>query len=163
MDDVEEDAIDVPGDFDDFDLPPSPDTTDESEPEEEESSDEEDVEGKEEPLATPSAAEAVGPTGVSSTNVGPGEIRVLLPSERITSPFLDCNEIARILAVRAEQISRRNDVFLPPGEERCSHNPVLLAKQELRAGMCPLILQRRRAEGVVEEWKVNELLLLEPI
>jgi len=160
MDDAEDDAIEVPGDFDDFDLPPTPDVSDESDVEEDDEAETDDevvADGDEAP--TTPALDLV----VKDLRAGPGEILVLPPSECITSPFLDCNEIARILAVRAEQISRRNDLFLPEGEVRCSHNPVQLAKQELRAGMCPLILQRRRAPNVVEEWPVRDLLLLVPI
>lgn len=163
--------VEVAADYDDFDLPPTPeDTTDESEGEEEEDEDEADAaadDAADDPADDPANVAAAAPRPARAAraprDAPKGEIKVLPPAECITPNFLDSNEVARILSVRAQQIATTNDVFLPPGVARCSHDPVRLARQELRLGMCPMIVIRRRGQGVVEQIRVRDLLLLDPV
>jgi DNA-directed RNA polymerase subunit K/omega len=159
MDDAGEDTeiVEPVGDFDDFEVPSAPDVTD-SEPEELDASDEEEEDEDNEEFRARAPEQVVPLSGQDSHLFC--EIYVLPPDECMTSDFLEPNEVARVLSVRAEQIARTNDVFLPKGVARASYNPVELAKQELRAGMCPLIVQRVRGKNVIEEHRVRDLLLL---
>lgn len=80
------------------------------------------------------------------------------------SPMMTLLEVARVLAVRSEQIARNNNPFLPDHIEACSPDPVQVALQELILGMNPLIIRRSRTHGdegvtVVEDWKVRELIV----
>ena len=93
------------------------------------------------------------------------EVLVLPPDQWTTPDFLSKNEMASVLAERSEQISRFANIFLPDGAEPCSHDPVELAKQELKAGLCPLVLVRVVSHGktgssVVEHRAVRDLELL---
>ena len=171
MDEVEE-KVQAEGDFDDFDLPPSPDVTDDDSDPEEAGTDDEAAEDVDEDKSHPPTPGFEGKTrGIRvSSDGGPAlseDVRVLPPEECMTSDFLSQYEVARVLSVRAEQIARTNDVLLPEGTPRPSFDPVMLAKQELLAGMCPLIVQRRRGSSrgqeVIEEHRVRDLLLLTAI
>lgn len=79
--------------------------------------------------------------------VPPDEIEVLSGQDDITPDLLNRNELAGALAIRAEQIAKHNDVFLPDGVEPCSTDPVRLARQEMRLRCNPLIIQRVVSHG----------------
>ena len=90
-------------------------------------------------------------------------LRVLHPRDYMTSDMMSHVEVAKVLAVRAEQIANNNNAFLPEGVKAVSYDPVDVAFQELLAGMCPLIIYRTRSHGngekVVEAHKVRDLLV----
>lgn len=92
-------------------------------------------------------------------------VKIVPADERLTSDFISANELAQVLACRAKQIAEHADIFLPPGVEPASRNPVLLAMQEFQLGMCPLKIQRTRSRGpgtrYVEEYAVRELRLIQ--
>jgi DNA-directed RNA polymerase subunit K/omega len=86
------------------------------------------------------------------------------PARRMTSNMMSQFEVARVLTVRAEQISRHNDPFLPAGVAPCSQDPVQVAIQELNLGMNPLIIRRARTHEptgkvVVEDWPVRDMIV----
>lgn len=153
---------DFAGDFDDYIDDPEP--TDEQAFEDEladtdESEDEEDFTE----AADGEDQEDLGDGSLAGRATSRSAIYVVPPEDHITPDSLSSYEVGNILAVRTAQIEKDNNVFLPPGVSRISHDPVRLAAQELKAGMCPLIIQRTRSHGgalVVEERAVRHLQLL---
>lgn len=166
------------GDFDDF-------PEEEPDPDNEESEDEEEDPAEAQDIAPEDLEDDLAPYGDIGENVATGkkiskvlsdpknllkgqsadQIRVLPEDQHMTPDFITDYELGRILAVRAEQIDRSNEVFLPKGVPR-PMRPVARAKLELTSGMCPLILQRVRSHGgylVIEEHLVRELRLINPL
>jgi DNA-directed RNA polymerase subunit K/omega len=152
---AEEDPVDtVAGDFDDF-APVDEDLLElEGAPESDESDDgglPGDDEDREDGGSSPSDLDReirreLAPGGLHSVPP-PDEIEVLSRADDMTPDLLNRNELAGALAIRAEQIAKNNDVFLPPGVEPCSTDPVKLARQEMRLRCNPLIIQRDVAHG----------------
>lgn len=181
MDDFAEDFGEAAaGDFDTFDAEPdegegeaapydsdfeSEDGEDEERDEEDE---EEDVEGPgddpvgDEPGAKRAARRAAKPQPAASQVV-----HIIPRDDCLTSDFITSNELAQVLACRSKQIAENADVFLPPGVEPVSRDPVMQAMQEFSAGLCPLTLQRVRSRGpgalYVEEFPVRELRLIQSL
>ena len=165
------------GDFDDF-------PEEEADPNDEESEDEEEDPAEAQDISAEDLEDDLSPYGDIGENVAgkkrtkvlsdpekllkgqaPDEIRVLPEDQHMTPDFITDYELGRILSVRAEQIDRSNEVFLPKGVSR-PMKPVARAKLELMSGMCPLILQRVRSHGgnlVIEEHLVRELRLINPL
>ena len=154
---MEEDGFDaLGGDFDDFPEGGEP------EPEAEDLDNESIYSSEGESDAEEGIEETDQKRGTGS-GAKSGGIIIVPPEQHVTSDFLSNNEIAEILANRAEQISRNDIIFLPPGVDRKSQDPVDLAVQELRCGQCPLIIQRVVSHGnplVIEERPVRKLQLL---
>lgn len=73
-------------------------------------------------------------------------MKVVSQDEMLTSDFLTGNMMAGVLSVRTEQISRNNQVILPPGVETKFNKPEYLAIQELLAGTNPIVVQIKRGE-----------------
>lgn len=125
------------------------------------SSEDEDEDGDEDGSGSGSGSEAEEEPGAAP----PDEAAVVLlvaPENHMTSDFLSLSELANVLAVRAAQIAAHSNVILPPGTVAASHDPVELAKQELRAGMCPLVVRRLVSHSgppCVEERAVRTLTL----
>lgn len=93
----------------------------------------------------------------------PQIIRVVPASEHITSDKLSQLELAAVLSTRTAQIAQSGKAFLPEGAEPASTS-AQRALQELRAGMCPLVVQRvvsspHGQQKYIEERPVRELLL----
>ena len=150
MSDKEDEVDPTAGDFDDFAEEEEPSAIDDSDDEAVADDDDADADVEYESLPPTKAKQ-------EQSNV----IEVLPPDEMMTSDFLSPIEVAAVLACRAEQLED-SDPFLPPGVVRTSHDPVEIAKQELRCGLCPLIIQRKRSHGnklVIEERAVRDLQL----
>ncbi len=88
---------------------------------------------------------------------------VVADEDRKTSAYLQKAEMTRVLAIRAKQISSNPTVFLVTGVAgaKTAHE---IARQELLAKRCPLIVERKigttdLGEDIVEHWKVNEMSL----
>ena len=77
-------------------------------------------------------------------------------TERITTPYLTTYEKARVLALRAEQLSKG----APPMIKLYRNsNPIDIANIELERGLIKFIIRRYLPNGMYEEWSVDELLL----
>ena len=99
------------------------------------------------------AAAAANKSGETHT----GAKGVRIPEEqRTTTPYMTKYERARILGVRALQISMNAPVLVDLEGET---DPLQIAIKELSLKKIPLIIRRYLPDGVhYEEWKVSELL-----
>lgn len=177
MSDGEEDGANFAGDYDDYiegdeaaealgtsEIPKDGDEGSDYDGEEEEgefAAEEELAAEEEEAGVLMHADDGIRPEGQFSQ-----QIEVLHPRDHVTGDMLTPIEAARVLSVRAEQIARTNDAFLPedaPIEARA--NPVSAAKLELVSGNCPLKIRRHRipvgakGKAVVEEIPVRDLIV----
>ena len=79
-------------------------------------------------------------------------------SKRSTTPYLTKYERARVLGTRALQISLCAPIMVELENER---DPLKIAEKELRAGKIPFIIRRFLPGGTYEDWKVEELILVD--
>ena len=84
---------------------------------------------------------------------------IIVPQdERTTSNVMSIFEYSNIIATRATEISKNGIVFTTAK----SHDPIVLAKEELKEGRCPYIIQRPvgkfKNQDIIEEWSANELI-----
>ncbi|KAI5180686.1 DNA-directed RNA polymerases I, II, and III subunit RPABC2 [Nematocida sp. AWRm80] len=75
--------------------------------------------------------------------------------KRFTSPILTKFERAKILGIRAQQISMAAPIMVEYGDET---DPVEIAKKELREKKTPLIILRRLPDNTYEKWRVKDLI-----
>ena len=80
-------------------------------------------------------------------------------SERVTPNFLTKYEKARIIGTRALQISRNSPVLVGLGKD--DSDPILIAEKELAEGKIPFIIRRYLPDGSFEDWRINELQILD--
>lgn len=83
---------------------------------------------------------------------------IIVPQdERSTSNIMSIFEFSNIIATRATEISKNGILFT----SFKSHDPIVLAKEELKEGKCPYIVQRIvgrfKNQDIIEEWSANEL------
>jgi DNA-directed RNA polymerase subunit K/omega len=86
-------------------------------------------------------------------------VLVVAPDERMTSNVLQASETARVIGVRAEQVSRGSPYFGPTSDDA-----ITVARDELYAKRCPLILRRQvgvtpDGRRIVEDWDIREMVL----
>lgn len=74
---------------------------------------------------------------------------------RFTSPIMTKFERAKILGVRAQQISMSAPIMVEYGDET---DPVEIAKKELKEKKTPLIVLRRLPDNTYEKWSVKDLI-----
>lgn len=79
-------------------------------------------------------------------------------SLRTTLPRLTKYEKARILGIRATQISEgaKPTIEIPPG--RKLEDSLRIAEEELKSGSIKLIVRRWLPDGSYEDWSLSELL-----
>ena len=77
--------------------------------------------------------------------------------QRVTTPYLTRFERARVLGVRALQLSMNApvNVDLSPSDT----DALAIAEKELRCGKLPLVVRRYLPDGCFEDWNVAELIL----
>lgn len=79
------------------------------------------------------------------------------PSEtavRRTRPVLSKFERCRVLATRAEQISRGTIALVDRLE---GDSPAQTAEREFAAGRVPFVVRRYLPDGTTEDWRLDEL------
>lgn len=74
--------------------------------------------------------------------------------QRRTIPFLTRFEKARIIGKRAMQISKGAPPLVEVGN---LENPVDIALKELKERKIPYIIRRSLPNGIIEDWRVDEL------
>ena len=79
-------------------------------------------------------------------------------TQRRTIPFLTKYEKARIIGKRAMQISKGSPPLVEIGD---LENPIDIAKKELMERKIPFIIRRPLPDGSYEDWRVDELRILE--
>ncbi|KAI5192481.1 DNA-directed RNA polymerases I, II, and III subunit RPABC2 [Nematocida minor] len=75
--------------------------------------------------------------------------------KRFTSPIMTKFERAKILGIRAQQISMSAPIMVEYGDET---DPVEIAKKELKEKKTPLIVLRRLPDSTYEKWAVKDLI-----
>jgi len=78
--------------------------------------------------------------------------------KRRTIPFLTKYEKARIIGKRAMQISKGSIPLIDIGN---LDNPIDIARKELFERKIPYIIRRPLPDGTYEDWRVDELRILE--
>lgn len=78
-------------------------------------------------------------------------------AKRFTSPIMTKFERAKILGIRAQQISMSAPIMVEYGDET---DPVEIAKKELKEKKTPLIILRRLPDNTYEKWPVKDLINL---
>lgn len=78
--------------------------------------------------------------------------------QRRTLPFLTKYEKARIIGKRAMQISKGSPPLVEIGS---LENPIDIARKELMERKIPYIIRRPLPDGSYEDWRVDELRILE--
>lgn len=158
-------------DFDDLADEPGVDPTDdpdakfddivEAEPVE---SDDEDAEPEEEDTKVPDIEQV---DTIAKTSRDHRKVIIVEPNDRITSNVLQLMEASNIIAKRAAQIEQDARVFT---DVTGLHDPIEMAKKELKDRKCPLILRRRicrkptqdgNFDVICEDWNVREMTLPE--
>jgi len=83
--------------------------------------------------------------------------KVVPREERNTSNFISTNELAGVIAMRAEQIAHSSVAYVPMTTPDC----IILAKKEIMMRRCPIIIARQIdvIDGIplFEDWSVNEM------
>ena len=78
--------------------------------------------------------------------------------ERITSPFMTKYEKARIIGVRAVQISKNSPLYLTADSNSLMNwDPLTIAEKQLSEKKIPFIIRRYLPDGSFEDWKISEL------
>ncbi|KAJ9463982.1 putative DNA-directed RNA polymerases I [Diplonema papillatum] len=77
-------------------------------------------------------------------------------SERITTRFLTKYERARVLGIRALQISMGAPIKI---ELEGETDPLIIASKELREKKVPIIIRRNLPDGSFEDWPIDELVV----
>jgi len=78
--------------------------------------------------------------------------------QRMTIPFLTKYEKTRIIGKRAMQISKGSPPLVEIGD---LESPIDIAKKELMERKIPFIIRRPLPDGSYEDWRVDELRILE--
>lgn len=89
--------------------------------------------------------------------ISPKRARVPTAKDHITSRYLTKYEKARVLGVRALQISRNAParVDLKPTET----DSLVIAEKELTEKRMPFIVRRHLPDGSFEDWKLSDLII----
>ena len=77
-------------------------------------------------------------------------------TDKITSPYMTKYERARVLGTRALHLAKGAIAMVETDET----DALKIAALELTAGVIPIIVQRQLPSGVVEEWKVSEMIVM---
>merc|ERR1711991_1079572 len=85
-----------------------------------------------------------------------GETTAVSPDERQTTPFLTKYERARVLGVRALQISMGAPLMVELGGET---DPLKIAEKELKDGKIPITIRRHLPDGSYEDVNVSDLIM----
>lgn len=81
-----------------------------------------------------------------------------LTAKKKTIPFLTKYEKAKIIGLRAQQIARGAPLYI---DRSMITNPIQLAERELMERKIPFIIRRRLPNDQFEDWKLNELIILD--
>lgn len=92
------------------------------------------------------------------------EMKIVPKNNRMTSEIMTKYEYTEITSVRAAQLEKNPDViFLDLKDMENITDPIRLAELEIEKKRCPLIIRRKIAEDIYEDWEVNEMSIPPPI
>ncbi|KAL8789246.1 MAG: hypothetical protein Q9195_006892 [Heterodermia aff. obscurata] len=89
------------------------------------------------------------------TTTGGSRDKKIAKDKRNTTPYMTKYERARVLGVRANQISQNAPVLVDLEGET---DPLRIALKELREKKIPLVVRRYLPDGWYEDWTCEELL-----
>lgn len=73
---------------------------------------------------------------------------------KITKPYITRFEKAKILSVRAQQISEGAEIMVTPGS---NNSPKQIALLEFQQKKIPLLIRRYLPNGKYEDWRLTDL------
>jgi DNA-directed RNA polymerase I, II, and III subunit RPABC2 len=77
---------------------------------------------------------------------------------RITSPFMTKFEKAKIIGLRAVQISKNAPLYInSENVANMNYDPITIAEKELAEKKIPFIIRRYLPDSTFEDWKLSEL------
>lgn len=79
-----------------------------------------------------------------------------VPIKKVTRKYMTKYEKARILGIRALQISMNSPLMTDPDGET---DPLRIAKKELRERKIPIVIRRHLPDNTYEDWKVDEMII----
>ena len=78
--------------------------------------------------------------------------------DRITSPFMTKFEKAKIIGIRAVQISKNAPLYLnSENVANMNYDPITIAQKELAEKKIPFIIRRYLPDSTFEDWKLSQL------
>lgn len=76
---------------------------------------------------------------------------------KVTLPLMTRFELARIVGVRAQQISLGAPLCLPASELGKADDPIAIATLEVTKKALPFVIRRYLPHGEYEDWKLQDL------
>ena len=95
-------------------------------------------------------------------NVDESEFKEKKNNDKIVNPYMTKFEFARLLGIRAEQISRGAPTNLSNNtisQADINKNPLEIARREIMKGVCPLIIERLFPDGTSQMVKSSDLIV----
>tara|TARA_B100000963_G_C22622981_1_gene670889 strand:- start:1050 stop:1514 length:465 start_codon:yes stop_codon:yes gene_type:complete len=77
-------------------------------------------------------------------------------NEKVTMPYMTKFEKAKILGIRAEMIASGDKPLIE--NSRSFDNAYNIALEELKQKKIPLIIRRTLPNGIIEDWRVEEMI-----
>jgi DNA-directed RNA polymerase I, II, and III subunit RPABC2 len=92
------------------------------------------------------------------------QIHIISDKKRVSRDVISQSELARVIAVRSEQIAHGGQIFVEVGT---LYDPVKIAIKEIQERKCPLTVIRQIPGNInndnpivnIERWNVNELVI----
>lgn len=84
------------------------------------------------------------------------EMKKIPKNKRISLPYLTKYEFAKIIGIRAIQISKNSDIYTTIDNP----DPISIAEKEFKEKKIPFIIRRYLPNNRYEDWKLEELTLL---
>lgn len=85
------------------------------------------------------------------------ESKIITGDDRITGNVMTKYERVRVIAIRSKQLMLGAKPMLK-NTDRIS--PKDIARMELEKGIVPFKIRRERPDGLIEEWKISELVII---
>jgi len=100
-------------------------------------------------------------TTLLSTTEGEKEEERRYGSDRVGSKFISKFERAKVIGVRALQLSLGAETYLTIDPEKMGElEPLEMATEEYQKRLLPWVIVRRFEDGSVEHWRLQELRLI---
>jgi DNA-directed RNA polymerase I, II, and III subunit RPABC2 len=84
------------------------------------------------------------------------EMKKIPNNKRVSLPYLTKYEFAKIIGIRAIQISKNGEIYTNIDNP----NPISIAEKEFKEKKIPFIIRRHLPNNRYEDWKLEELILL---
>lgn len=78
-------------------------------------------------------------------------------NEHLTTPYMTHLEYARVVGVRALQLSTNKSPQIPLDGD---YDPIRIARRELEAGVVNLVIRRTLPDGRIDDWHVKDMVIV---